>query len=112
MKHRNKKKTAVAIVVVLAVVGASGGIFIRYQNTKDGEMKKETINVTETQAKTDTISNEIVGTGNRRSGIRKNPVRSYNFRGGGRKWGLRVKRRCIGICGHGFCFKCNRRGSK
>lgn len=68
MKHRNKKKTAVAIVVVLAVVGASGGIFIRYQNTKDGEMKKETINVTETQAKTDTISNEIVGTGNLETG--------------------------------------------
>ena len=68
MKRRNKKKTAVAIVVVLAVVGASGGIFIRYQNTKDGEMKKETINVTETQAKTDTISNEIVGTGNLETG--------------------------------------------
>lgn len=68
MKHRNKKKTAVAIVVVLAVAGASGGIFIRYQNTKDGEMKKETINVTETQAKTDTISNEIVGTGNLETG--------------------------------------------
>ena len=68
MKHRNKKKTAVAIVVVLAVAGASGGIFIRYHNTKDGEMKKETINVTETQAKTDTISNEIVGTGNLETG--------------------------------------------
>ena len=68
MKRRNKKKTAVAIVAVVAVAGASGGIFMRYQNTKDGEMKKETINVTETQAKTDTISNEIVGTGNLETG--------------------------------------------
>ncbi len=68
MKRRNKKKTAAAIAAVLTVAGVSGGIFIRYQNVKDGEMKKETINVTETQAKADTISNEIVGTGNLETG--------------------------------------------
>ena len=68
MKRRNKKKAAAAVVAVVTVAGASGGIFMRYQNTKEGEMKKETINVTETQAKTDTISNEIVGTGNLETG--------------------------------------------
>lgn len=64
MRGRNKKKTAVLVMIVIGAVGAAGTVFVRYQNTKDAEMRNQTIDVTETEAKLDSISNTIVGTGN------------------------------------------------